>query len=479
MPRPLRIVTGGIHHETNSFTPLPTTYGDFEIDRGLERYADDAGALAPLDTLDLVTTFVAGALPGGLVQRVAYERLKAELLAELAAALLADGVLLDLHGAMEVEGIGDGESDLIQAVRPLVGDELLIAVSLDLHGNISPTLVAQANILTAYRTAPHRDQRSTRRRAIELLAQALRSGQRPVAAMVKLPLILSGEAAVTHVEPARSLYAQLAAFAQTPGLLDASLLIGCAWTDSRYTAVSPIVVAASDAALAQQHAAKLAAMVWERRDQFGYMVEALDADEAIAQALRSSTRPIYISDSGDNVTAGAPGDSPFLAARLLAAGATDALVAGLVDPAAVRACAAAGVGATVSLRIGATLDPSSGLPLAVEAVVERLEGLPASHEVATAVVRIAGVRIILTSERRAFTERSAIAAAGVDPQAQQIVVVKLGYLVPDLAAHAARAILALTPGATALRLETLPYRELSRPIYPLDPQTEWRAHSGG
>ncbi|HET9224313.1 MAG TPA: M81 family metallopeptidase [Roseiflexaceae bacterium] len=478
MSQRLRIITGGIHHETNSFTPLPTSYDDFEIDRGLERYADDAGALAPLDTIELVPTFVAGAFPGGLVQRGAYERLKAGLLAELAAALPADGLLLDLHGAMEVDGIGDGESDLIEAVRKLVGDDLPIAVSLDLHGNISPTLVARANILTAYRTAPHRDQRATRRRALELLAQALLSGQRPVTAMVKLPLILAGEAAVTDVEPARSLYAQLAALAQTPGLLDASLLIGCAWTDSPYTAVSPIVVAASDAALAQQHATKLAAAVWERRDQFGYMVEALDVDEAIAQAQRSSTRPVYISDSGDNVTAGAPGDSPLLAARLLAAGATDALVAGLVDPAAVRACAAAGVGATVPLRIGATLDPRGGSPLVGHAVVERLEGSPESREAATAVVRLAGVRIILTSERRAFTERSDIAAAGVDPQAQQIVVVKLGYLFPDLAAHAARAILALSSGATALLLESLPYRQLARPIFPLDPQVQWDASSG-
>jgi microcystin degradation protein MlrC len=293
--------------------------------------------------------------------------------------------------------------------------------------------------------------------------------------MVKLPLILAGEAAVTDVEPARSLYARLATIAQTPGLLDASLLIGCAWTDSPYTAVSAIVVAASDAALAQQHAIHLAEAVWERRDQFGYMVEALDVDEAISQALRSPTRPVYISDSGDNVTAGAPGDSPLLVTRLLAAGATDALVAGLVDPEAVRACAAAGVGDTVQLRIGATLDPRSGPPLACDAVVERLDGSPASREATTAVVRVGGVRMILTGERRAFTERSAIAAAGVDPQAQQLVVVKLGYLFPDLAAHAARTILALTPGATALRLETLPYRQLPRPIFPLDPQAEWRA----
>ncbi|HMP42766.1 MAG TPA: M81 family metallopeptidase, partial [Roseiflexaceae bacterium] len=119
MPQPIRIITGGIHHETNSFTPIPTVYADFVLDRSIERYHDDTGILAPLDSIDLVATVVANAQPGGLVQRTAYQRLKAELLAAIAAALPADALLLDLHGAMEVEGIGDGETDLINAVREL------------------------------------------------------------------------------------------------------------------------------------------------------------------------------------------------------------------------------------------------------------------------------------------------------------------------------------------------------------------------
>jgi microcystin degradation protein MlrC len=146
-------------------------------------------------------------------------------------------------------------NNLIQAVRELVGDDMVIAVSLDLHGNISPELVARADILTAYRTAPHRDTAATRLRALKLLTGALERGQRPAAAMVKLPLVLAGEAAVTDVEPARSLYARLPEITQTPGLLDASLLIGCAWTDSPYATVSAIVVAEADAVLAREHAA--------------------------------------------------------------------------------------------------------------------------------------------------------------------------------------------------------------------------------
>jgi microcystin degradation protein MlrC len=473
MDRPLRIITGGIMHETNSFTPLPTAYDDFVISRDLERYADDSGQLAPLDTIDLIPTLVASAQPGGIVQRAAYERLKAEILAGIAAALPVDGLLLDLHGAMEVEGIGDGETDLIQAVRALVGDQLLIAVSLDLHGNISPELVASANILTAYRTAPHRDMRATRRRAIGLLHAAISSGTRPVAAMVKLPLVLPGEAAVTDVEPAQSLYAQLPGVSERPGVLDASIMISCAWTDSRYVGVSAIVVAESDRGLAQRQAELLAATIWERRTQFGYSVEAIDVDAAIAAAQRGAARPVYISDSGDNVTAGAPGDGALVAARLLAAGVPSALVAGIADAPAVAACAAAGVGAVVSLQIGASIDPRSGPPLGCSALVERLVGVADAHQIDTAVVRVGGVQIILTSARRAFTTRADMAACGVAPDSQLIIVVKLGYLFPDLVAHAAHAIMATTPGATTLRLETLPYQRLVRPAFPLDAAVVW------
>jgi microcystin degradation protein MlrC len=470
---PFRIIAGGISHETNSFTPLPTRYADFAVQRGSARYRDEHGALAPFDAIDLLPTFVASASPGGLVERAAYERLKAELLAEIAAALPADALLLDLHGAMDVEGIGDGETDLIGAVRALCGGDMLIGVSLDLHGNISPELVARADLLTAYRTAPHRDAPATRRRALGLLLGALQRGARPVTAMVKLPLLLPGEAAVTDGEPAHSLYAELDAYTHEPGILDASIMIGCAWTDSEYATVSALVVAEQEYAQAFAAANRLAERVWARRAEFGYSVESLPVPEAIAAACAMQRRPVYLTDSGDNVTAGAPGDSPQIAAHLVAAGAQQALVAGLSDAVAVAACAEAGPGATLKLALGATIDPRTGPPLVAEALVEQVHRA-AGGQAEAAVVRIGGVRIVVTADRRAFVERAQMAACGVDPDEHEIVVVKQGYLFPDLLAHAGHAIMVLSAGATTLRLNTLPYRRLPRPIYPLEPDTIWQ-----
>jgi microcystin degradation protein MlrC len=466
----LRIAVAGFRHETNTFSPVKTRFEDFEMTHG--------DAIVPRIEhgahVEFVPTFVAYATPNGLVGETTYARIRGELLQALAATLPVDGIYLDLHGAMEVERWGDGETNLLHSIRQLTGPDVLIAVSLDLHGNISPDLVASANIFTAYRTAPHRDHEETRQRALGLLVRALEQDIRPVPVMIKVPMLLPGEAAMTPVEPARSLYARLPEMSQRPGIMDASLLIGCAWTDSPYTTTSVIVTAERDARLAHDVGAELARLAWARRREFGFSVPTASVDEAIKEAMRSEERPVFLSDAGDNITAGGAGDIPYFTERLIALGAQDALVAGLFDPDATRQCALAGVGGTVELVIGGKLDQINGTPLPLTAVVEHLaydqEG---DTEVSSALVRAGGVRVILTRERRPFTDRAAIAAAGIDPMAQQIVVVKLGYLFPDLYDHAPRAIMALSAGATDLRLTELPYERVIRPIFPLDPEMEW------
>jgi microcystin degradation protein MlrC len=479
MKNRLRIAIGGFKHETNTFSPFWTEADDFRFVRGEAVLEGGLAEWGQAEGLDLYPTFGAWAYPGGLVRRETYLRLKEGLLAELRAALPLDGVYLDLHGAMEVEEIGDAEGDLAVAVRALVGPEVLISVSLDLHGNISPALVNSANILTAFRTAPHRDYEETQQRALSLLVKALREKLKPVSILLKPPLLLAGESAMTEVEPAKSLYARLAEIDQVPGLMNASLLIGCAWTDSLFTSTSVIVVAEHDRNLAQQEAARFAREVWARRHDFRFGAETAVVDEAIQRAITATERPVFISDSGDNVTAGAAGDIPLLAERLVALGAQEALVAGLADPEAVQQCAAAGEGAEIALSIGGKTDTVNGKPLVTSVHVERLSrsseegsGVPT-----LALVRLGKVHLLLAVDRRPFVNRASIAVAGVDPMQQKIVVVKQGYLFPDLADHAPRVIMALSPGATDLRLEELPYQRLPRPIYPLDGDFAWEPES--
>jgi len=468
----VRIAIAGLAHETNTFSTLPTAYADFRAARG-EALLDTPPWQQEPGHLTLFPICVAHASPSGLVTEDAFSRFVTEILDGLRAALPLDGVLLHLHGAMEVEHIRDGETAILRAVRDLIGPGPLIAVTLDLHANLAPDVVALSDIVTAYRTAPHRDVAATRERGARLLLDCLKSGVRPVTRMVKLPLLVAGEAAVTEVEPATALYARLPYYDALPGVLTSSILIGCAWTDSPHTSVSTVVTAA-DPAIAEAKARELAAEVWEARDRFAIDSPTASIDDAIRMAYASPVRPVFISDSGDNPTAGAAGDVPVFLARLVELDARDVLVAGMPAQDAVTACFAAGVGGQVDVELGGKLDRVSGYPYRSEVTVKRLvpeaAGIPRR-----ALVSIGGVDVVLQSDRLPFTEMRHFHTMGVNPADYKAVVVKLGYLFPELRDYAPAHIMALSPGFGDQRLDRLPYRRLRRPIYPLDPNTAWPA----
>ncbi|MBI2939568.1 MAG: M81 family metallopeptidase [Chloroflexi bacterium] len=468
-----RIAVGGITHESSTFSPLPARLDDFDIRRGddlLRAFGVAADARA-----DLVPTLLAQAqLSGGQVERAAYLRLAGELIERLRGAGPVDGVCLALHGSMEVEDIGKGEEDLLTAIRAVVGREMLIAVSLDLHANATPAMVALADVLTSYRTAPHRDARQTRQRALNLLVRCLQRGIRPAPYLVKLPLVLQGEKAITDAEPMASLVRLVEEISQAPGMLDASVLVGFAWADVPYATTGVIAVAGGDAALARRQAERLAAAVWEARERFAFDVETGTLDHCIDIARAALEPTVFITDSGDNPTAGAPGDVPLFVERLLAKDVPDAVCAAIPDPEAVAACREAGVGAMVTLMLGGKLDPVTSPPLELAGWVEHLSAHGAGAD-DLAVVRVRGVRVILTARRRAFLAPEHFREAGIEPLEHKLVVVKQGYLFTALRRIAPRMLMALTPGLTDQVLERLPYRNLPRPVFPLDPvSSEWR-----
>lgn len=461
----IRCAIFGISHETNTFSTLKTQLHDFRVSRGdeiklgefWESYGD----------VQWIPILLAGASPHGLVSKDAYLAMKNELIGRLKDCLPVDGVYMRLHGAMEIEDIGDGESDLTRSVREVVGCNIPIVASLDLHGNIAPDFAESTNVLTALRTAPHTDGSPTERRAVKHLVRCLREGIRPVNVLVKIPVLLPGEFAVTEIEPARSLYAKLQEIESQPGILDASILIGCAWTDSLYTTVSVIVVAEKDAEKAREYAISLSREIWSRRAEFGPDVQAVPVEEAIRLAVESKEHPFFISDSGDNVTAGGAGDIPIILEGLLKAGAKDAVIAGFADADAVKSCIQAGVGSKITLSLGGKLDKINGYPMEVTGTVEYI------NATSLAVLQVEGVKVILAADRRAFTSPGSFEAAKIDPEMQRIIVVKQGYLFAGLRPIAQESVMALSPGFTTLLLEQLPYKNVVRPIFPLDKDFEW------
>jgi microcystin degradation protein MlrC len=467
----MRIAVAGIATESCTFSTLPTTLEDFEV--LVEGALLQSGRYPFLPALgaEFVPALYARALPGGPVAAEAYRHLKDELLALLASAGSLDGVYLDLHGAMNVAGMDDAEGDLAAAVRKLVGPGAFIAASMDLHGNLSARYVAQVDIITAYRTAPHVDTLETRAKACRMLVDSLARRVRPQVAWVPIPVILPGERTSTEWEPGSRLWRSLADVDRVPGVLDASLFVGYVWADEP-RAHAAAVVTGTDLATIQAEARRLARAYWDARADFGFGVAAGSIDECIQWALEAPEPSVFISDSGDNPTAGGVGDVPILVERLLAHRVGSALVASIPDPEAVAVCAQAGVGAVVDVSLGGKLDTVHGRPLALPGKVLYLaHGDPVGGT--QALLQVDSVKVIVTERRKPFHHMADFHQLGVAPLDHKIVVVKVGYLVPELKRAAPQAFLALSPGAVDQHIERLPYRRVERPIYPLDEGMAW------
>ena len=478
----MRIAVGGIHTESNTFNPVPTRLEDFRVLRGEALANDDSfRALAAVRALTVLPTLHARALPGGPVEPSAYRALKEEFLERLRAALPLDGVWLALHGAMFVQGMDDAEGDWIEAVRDVVGPAAVLIASYDLHGNVSARVARGLDGLSAYRTAPHIDVLETHQRALAMLQRALTTGERPRLMRVPVPLLLTGERTSTEDEPARRLYAALPAFDAHPGVWDTSLLVGYAWADEPRTCASAVVTGSDPEAL-RRTAHEVATAYWDARDAFvfGSRHGSLDAmiDAALAEAPPAgSGRLAILADSGDNPTAGGVGDRADALSALLARDARDVLVAGIAAPDATAACFAAGEGAHVDLSVGAQLAPGSGPMVRLAAEVERLVDAADPRE-RSALVRSGGVSIVLGARRRPYHHLSDFAALGTQLERYRVLVVKSGYLAPELAPLADPSLLALSPGAVAQDVVALNHQRVPRPFFPRDPAMHWTPEGG-
>lgn len=461
----MRIAVGGIHTECSTYSPVLMSLEDFRVLRGEALLEADYFSFLNAEDIEHIPLLHARAVPGGPVSRPAYEAFKTELLGGLKAALPIDGLYLAMHGAIKVDNMDDAEGDWISAARAIVGPDCPIAVSYDLHGNVSQRIIDQIDIFAAYRTAPHVDTRETMVRAWSMLVEALRGGTRPGVAWTPVPLLLPGERTSTEDEPARSLYGRLPDFDARSGILDANLMVGYVWADEP-RATASAVVTGTDRDAASKAAEEIAASYWNAREnfRFGPVTGALEAMLDIANA--ATTRPIILADSGDNPTGGGVGDRADVLRALLARGWQDALIAGIADRPAVEACFAAGEGRTLRLRIGGSLDPSSPA-VEVEAKVAHLDD-PGPLNERQAVVQVGGITVVLSARRRPYHNIADFRRLGLDPGAVRLLVVKSGYLSPELAPIANPNLMALTEGVVNQDIEKLASERRQRPIVPFD-----------
>ena len=484
----LRIAIGGFLHESHSFAPVPTSYGDFltagespALARGaalIPALRDTswpiAGAIAASEAagVTLLPLTWATASPARPVEDEAFERIAAMICADLSATLDAgpiDGLYLDLHGAMVVDSFPDGEGELLRRVRAVVGD-LPLTISLDPHCNLTAAMVERVDALVPFRTYPHVDMPYAGGQAMRLLIGRIARGRPWARSFGQVEFFIPVPAQCTLVAPMKpAMDARLALNAE-PGVAELAFCFGFPYADFHDCGAA---VAAYADSMEQADAACAAMLGWIARHEATFRLEATPAEEAVAEAIRISraaTRPVVIADGQDNPGGGGHGDTTGILAELIRQGAVGAVLGMINDAESAAACHEAGVGATIRLRLGGKSD---GVPLAVSATIERLSDgnfvgtgpMAKGNPIAlgpSALIEVApGVRVIVVSSKMQALDQALFTHIGVVPAACKILVLKsVVHFRADFQPIAEAVILATAPGPVPVDPATLPFRHL-------------------
>lgn len=470
----MKIAIGAMLCEGNSLTPILTRFSDFDYAEGEAMYEK----VSVMELLyergcEIVPTLYAHALPGGPVAYEDFLTLAGGLVDRLPEEGL-DGIWLYLHGAMCVENIGSAEEYLLKKIREKVGNTVPISVSMDFHADNSDAIPALCNCVTGYRTAPHCDREETERRGMRLLFSCIDKKILPAPQLERANVMICGDAVQTDIEPLKGIMKMAAEMERLPGMMSVQVFNGQPWIDEPYTGPNFVVTHEWDTKLAKDCAKRLAKKFYEVRHDFRFLVEAVEPGEAVRRAMEAEEKLVFLSDSGDNTTAGAAGDNAYMLNLLKRENAENVLVAGIADAAACDACYAAKLGDTLTLKVGGSLSNESEQATITGKLVHRGDILSYQHNNAgpSATLDCGNITVVITKNRASMCRPDIFASIGLDYRQFHIVVVKLGYLFPELAEEAERSILAFTPGASCERLEDMHLKRIRRPMFPLDDDFE-------
>ncbi|MBX2841998.1 MAG: M81 family metallopeptidase [Flammeovirgaceae bacterium] len=472
-----RIAIAGLAIESSTFSPAQTREEAFHA-----RVADNVFSFYPFLSIDSANrkraewfpTLKAHALPGGIVTKEAYESLVNKTLEMLKENLPYDGLFFDIHGAMSVVGIDDPEGDFIIRIREVVGKETIISTCMDLHGNVSWRLAENTDLITCYRMAPHEDALESKQRAVENLLERLESGKGKPAykAWIPVPILLPGEKTSTRIEPGKSLYAKVDPLTKQEGVIDAAIWIGYAWADEpRNHAV--VMATGDDKEQVSQSAEKLAKSFWNVREEFVFVAPTATLKESLDMAIASKNQPFMISDMGDNPTAGGAGDVTWTLQEILARpefkseNGPSLIYASIPGPELVTKALEVGVGGKIEALAGAAIDDRFAPPIKLSGTIEAIE-YGDKHAEIEVVIKTGSIYVIVTKKRKPYHKEVDFTRLGLTPKETDIIIVKIGYLVPELYDMRGDWIMALTPGGVDQDLERIEYKRLKRPIFPLD-----------
>jgi len=481
-----RILIAECKQEVSTFNPHPSGYDDFSIRRGEELLAyhrgvrnEIGGALDVLEQpggAEAVPAYGAAFITsGGPLARDAWQRIAGEFLGAIRQAPPVDGVYMCLHGAMASEDEPDPEGWLLAETRKILGEDVPIVASLDLHGILTARMLEQSDAVVAYHTYPHVDFFETGARAARLLLRILRDGVRPVTARVPIPALVRGDELITATGRFGESVRLAQQFEGRPPGLSAGVFIGNPFTDVPELQTYAFAAADGDPQAAAAAAQRIAENFWRHHEamQVPLVSLAAMADELAADG--SGT--VALVDAADATSSGASGDSNAILRQLLASGYRGRTLLPIVDAPAVRQAFAAGVGGRIATTVGGSVDPGRFQPLPLNASVRLLaDGRFRSESFGeqwfagpTAVMEADNVTIVATSRPVNLYDRSLFYAHGQDPRHFDAVVVKSPHCQPHMyAAWCRRMILVDAPGAASANLRSLGHVRCPRPIFPLD-----------
>ena len=485
-----RILVAECKQEVSTFNPVRSGYRDFVIRRGSaffdyhstvkDEVGGALGVFAAGGRCQPVPAYSATAITsGGTLAGEDFESIAADFLAGVRSAGPVEGAYFALHGAMAAEGEDDPEGFLLEESRKILGEDIPIVVSLDLHGILTDRMLRHSDAIATYHTYPHVDFYETGARAARILERILAGEARPVTARVEIPMLVRGDELITETGSFGEVIADAKDFERDPRGLSAGVMIGNPFTDVPGLRSNSLVVADGDQELAVRRATLLASGMWERRA--GMQASLTPIDQAVRVAS-GTTGTAILMDAADATSSGATGDSNAILREVVASGFHGSVLAPVVDPPVVRSAFAAGVGGSIRTKVGGALDPRRFRPLEIEARVRLLSDGDFRSETfgndwragPTAVLESGRMVLVVTSRPVSLYDRALFHAHGQDPKRFDLVVVKSPHCEPHMYADwCGRLVNVDAPGATSANLQSLGHTECARPVFPLDAGTEF------
>lgn len=482
----MRIGILGVQQECNTFSPVPTTLEDFHVRLGQDLVdhwhgtrTEIGGFLDVLQRPDVeIVPLMAGwAITKGRILERDFAQMKHILANSLRAALPLDGLLVALHGAMCAEGADDAEGALLDVIRSIVGPSLPICLTLDLHANLTERMCRLADAVIGYRTFPHVDLYETATTAGEWLLRILAGEMRPQTVLQKIPMIVPGE----NMQTADGPFAEVWSYAksvQPPEVASYSIFGVQAWLDIEEMGCAVIALTNRDEAKAREFCRWVSRRFWDVRKDFE--VSFPPPEIAIQKALETSGQPVVLSESSDSPTAGSPGDSADMLRALSEHAPGAPATIWLRDEAAVEQAEQVGVGAKLRVSLGGAYDKLNRKSLVVDAEVLRISGgdfvMTGSQYTGmktsmgrAAVLQVGAVTVLVSKLPAINIDPQLFRSQGIEPREKKVVVVKSATAFrAEYRPFAAKIIMVDTPGVSTPNIRAIPFRHVSRPIYPLD-----------